>query len=53
MVTMNFGVQVMQPKDVDATLGLVCLTTNENFVLFLATLMEYHLNDVRALTEFI
>ena len=44
---------MMRPKDVEATLGLVCLTTNENYVLFLATLMEYHMNDVGALAEFI
>ena len=43
----------MLPKNVDLSLGLACLSANENFVLYLATLMEYHMNDMRLLIEFI
>ena len=33
-------------------LGLVKLTANENYLLFLASLIEYHFNDVQALINF-
>ena len=49
----NFQPGTMRVNNSEATLGLVCLAVNENYVLFLASLMEYHMNDMKDLVEFI
>ena len=37
----------------DAKVGMLKLTMNENYLLFLASLIEYHWNDVLGLNSFI
>ena len=49
----NFAPGTNRVNNAEATLGLVCLAVNENYVLFLASLMEYHMNDMKDLVEFI
>ena len=41
-----------QQQRLDWQLGLVKLTMNENYLLFLASLIEYHFNDAQALINF-
>lgn len=41
-----------QNQILECQLGLMKLTMNENYLLFLASLIEYHFNDVQALLNF-
>ena len=44
--------QQQRSLNLNCKLGLVKLTANENYLLFLASLIEYHFNDVQALINF-
>ena len=52
-VQVRMGTNLDQPKLIEASTSLVKFSINENYVMFLASLFEYHFNDVRQLIDII